>query len=414
MNHAPGPWYKSAMLPLSDVLVLDLSRVLSGPYCSMYLADFGARVIKIERPGAGDDTRAFGPPFVGGESTYYLSINRNKESVALDLKSPEGLSLVRRLAGRADVLLENFRPGVMERLGLSYPALRQDNPRLIYCSISGFGSQEDRPGYDVVVQGMGGLPSLTGEPDGAPMKVGVSIADLSAGLHALCGILIALHARHRTGRGQHVDISMLDGQVALLTYHATMYLNAGVEPRRMGNQHPSIAPYETYRTADGFINIAAANDGLFRDLCQALAPHGLDPSLPGDPRFARNPDRVRNRAALSEILEPLLMMKPSVVWLSALEQAGIPCGPILSVPQLLSLPVVQDRQMMVSVPHPALAAQGGPPEVQVTGVPIRLSETPGAVRAAPPLLGQHTAALADLLGLTEEELRGLRQRGVIA
>lgn len=406
------------MLPLDDVLVLDLTRVLSGPYCAMYLADFGARVLKIEKPGEGDDTRAFGPPFVGGESTYYLSINRNKESIAIDLKAREGQALVRRLAGKADVLLQNFRPGVLDRLGLSYAALREDNPRLICCSISGFGSDGDgerRPGYDVVVQGMGGFASLTGDLDGPPLKAGVSIADLVAGLNATIGVLVALHARARTGKGQHVDVSMLDGQVALLTYHASMYLNAGAIPRRMGNRHPSIAPYETYRTADGHLNIAAANDRLFIALCQVLAAAsgGPPPTLAADPRFAKNPDRVRNREALSQAIEPVLQSRPTADWLQALEAAGVPCGPILAVPEVLAHPEVLARQMVVSVPHPALAARGGPAEVRLTGVPIALSDTPGAVRTAPPLLGQHTAALAELLDLSARELDDLRARKII-
>lgn len=418
--------------PLSDLLVLDLSRVLSGPYCSMYLADFGARVIKIERPpgdeGAGDDTRAFGPPFVAGESTYYLSVNRNKESVAVDMKAPEGRRIIADLARRADILLENFRPGALDRLGLSYAALHKENPRLIYCSISGFGTDPadtpaearspfaTRPGYDVVVQGLGGFMALTGEPERQPLKSGLSIADLTSGLLAFSGILLALHARHRTGRGQHVDVSMLDGQVALLTYHAGMYLNGGREPRRMGNRHPSIAPYETYQTADGYINVAAANDGLWRALCRVLSDLGLPgEALFSDARFTSNSLRVQHREALGAALEPLLRGLPSQRWLERLEAAGVPCGPILSVPEVLGHPQVRHRQMVVDLPHPALEARGGPASIQVTGVPIKLSETPGQVRSAPPLLGQHTeSALRDLLGLSSEALRDLAARGVIA
>lgn len=422
--------------PLSDLLVLDLSRVLSGPYCSMYLADFGARVVKIERPpkgegeGAGDDTRAFGPPFIGGESTYFLSVNRNKESVAIDMKAPDGRRLIADLARRADILLENFRPGALDRLGLSYQTLRRENERLIYCSISGFGTDihrgdlrpaernpfVTRPGYDVVIQGMGGFMALTGEPDRPPLKSGLSIADLCSGLLAFSGILLALHARHRTGRGQHVDVSMLDGQVALLTYHAGMYLNAGREPRRMGNRHPSIAPYETYETADGFINIAAANDSLWRALCRVLGELALAPAgLADDPRFTSNSLRVQHREALGAVLEPLVRRLPSQRWLSTLEAAGIPCGPILTVPEVLHHPQVRHREMVVEVPHPSLAATGGPASIQVTGVPIKLSETPGQVRSAPPLLGEHTeSALTELLGLSSDTMRDLAQRGVIA
>jgi formyl-CoA transferase/CoA:oxalate CoA-transferase len=343
------------------------------------------------------------------------------------MKHPDGQALVRRLAERADVLLENFRPGVLDRLGLSYAALREANPRLIYCSISGFGRSpeadtgpgsdpwDSRPGYDVVVQGMGGFAALTGEAAGPPMKAGLSIADLVSGLNATIGVLLALHARTRSGRGQHVDVSMLDGQVALLTYHAGMYLNAGRVPRRMGNRHPSIAPYETYRTADGFINVAVASEGLWRAFCKLLMDRGLDgsPPLGGDPRFQRNRDRVEHREALGAALEPILLTRPSGEWLADLEAAGVPCGPILNVDELLGHERVRARGMVQAVPHPSLAARGGPAEVTLTGVPIKLSETPGALRAAPPLLGEHREALRDLLGLGEDELLDLQRRGVL-
>ena len=397
------------MLPLDDLLVLDLSRVLSGPYCSMYLADFGARVIKLEHPAGGDDTRGFGPPFVGGESTYFLSINRNKESVAIDFKHARGRELLRALASRADVLLENFRPGALGRLGLDYETVRQWNPRLIYCSISGFGHTGDpdwvrRPGYDLAIQGMGGLASLTGPADGPPYKVGTSIADIIAGLYALSGILVALHARARTGRGQHVDVSMLDGQISLLTYHAGIHFATGAVPTRKGNQHPSISPYETYRARDGFVNLAVGNDGQWRALCRAVgAP--LD-ALAEDPRFATNAARVGHRAELAAILEPIVAARDVADWLALCDGAGIPSGPILDVGQALAHPQVQARGMVVPLQHPT----AGP--IRVTGVPVRLSDTPGAVRTPPPRLGEHTrAVLAEVLGLDGAAIDALVREG---
>jgi crotonobetainyl-CoA:carnitine CoA-transferase CaiB-like acyl-CoA transferase len=398
------------MLPLDDLLVFDLTRVLSGPYCSMYLGDFGARVIKLENPSTGDDTRHFGPPFVGGESTYFMSINRNKESVAIDFKHERGRELALRLAEKADILVENFRPGALTKLGLDYPTLHARNPRLIYCSISGFGHTGDpqwtrRPGYDLVVQGMGGLASLTGEADGQPLKCGISIADLAAGLYGLIGILVALHARARTGRGQHVDVSMLDGQISLLTFHAGSFFATHEAPSRRGNKHPSIVPYETFLAADGWVNIACGNDALFRALC-ARVPELA--ALPADPRFATNGARVQNRVALGAILDPLVAAKPVAHWLELCESAGIPCGPILTVADALSHPQVHARGMVKTVAHPTAG------EVRVTGVPVALSETPGAVRSAAPTLGQHTrSVLGELLGLDGAAVESLEASGAI-
>ena len=397
------------MLPLDDLVVLDLSRVLAGPFCSMLLGDYGARVIKIERPDEGDDTRGYGPPFVGGESTYFLSLNRNKESVALDFKQPRGREIVLRLARLADVLVENFRPGVLERLGLGPGALLAENPRLVYVSVTGFGhaglpEYVRRPGYDVILQGEGGLPSLTGPEEGPPFRVGVPIADLCAGLYALAGALIALHARGRTGRGQHVDVSLLDGQISLLTYQAGIALNAGRAPERLGNAHASIAPYETYRARDGYLNIGCGNDGLFRALAGAIGR----PDLAADGRFRRNADRVVHRNALNEILVPLVQGRAVAEWLSVLDAAGVPCGRIATVPEALDHPQVRARDMVIELEH----AGAGP--IRVTGVPVRLSETPGSVRRPPPRLGEHTReSLAELLDLSDGELGELVRGRVI-
>ena len=389
--------YASDMLPLDDLTVLDLSRILSGPYCSMYLADFGARVIKLEHPDGGDDTRGFGPPFLGGESTYFMSINRNKESVAIDFKHEKGGELLRALAARADVLLENFRPGALSRLGLDYDAVRALNPRLVYCSISGFGHSGDpdwvrRPGYDLAIQGMGGLASLTGPADGPPYKVGTSIADMIAGLYALSGILVALHARARTGRGQHVDVSMLDGQISLLTYHAGIHFATGAVPARRGNQHPSISPYETYRARDGFVNIAVGNDAQWRALCRAVgAPLGG-----ARRRSALRQQRRARRAARRAGRDPRA------------DDRGAHRRRVDRAVRRRRHPVRPDPERLggagasagAGARHgrAARAPVGG--GIRVTGVPVRLSDTPGAVRTPPPRLGEHTrAVLAEVLGL---------------
>jgi crotonobetainyl-CoA:carnitine CoA-transferase CaiB-like acyl-CoA transferase len=395
------------MKPLDGILVLDLSRVLSGPFCTMQLADMGARVIKIEGK-EGDDTRGFGPPFLEGESTYFMSVNRGKESVVLDLKHPRGNAIARALARRADVVVENFRPGVAARLGLGYQALSQENPRLVYASISGFGQAglpeyTKLPGYDLVIQGLGGIPSLTGAPDGPPFKVGTSIADLVAGFYALQGILLALFARERTGRGQEVDISMLDGQLSLLTYQAGIYFATHRSPSRKGNQHPSITPYETYRAKDGYLNVAVGNDALFQKLAQLLG----EPALKA-PRFQQNSGRVAHREELAALLEPLFAERPVAEWVEKISAAGIPAGPISSVGEALSHPQALARGMVVEREHKKAGT------IQLTGVPVKLSETPGEAGSAPPTLGEHTdSALGGLLGLSPGELAALRAEGAI-
>lgn len=398
-----------SLKPLDDLVVLDLSRVLSGPYCTMNLADMGARVIKIEQPGSGDDTRGFGPPFLQGESTYFMSVNRNKESVTLNMKHKEGQELLWRLVEKADILIENFRPGVMQKLGFSYEACAARNPRLIYCSISGFGQKglpafTKKPGYDLVIQGLGGLQSVTGDKNTPPFKSGAAIADIISGMFATQGILLALIARGRTGRGQQVDISMLDGQVAFLTFLGGIYFATGRIPQRVGNAHQSIAPYATFAAKDGFLNLAVGNDALWEAFCTATEL----PSLREDPRFLTNPQRVVNRAELEAIIVPLLAEKTVAEWITRLDAAGIPCGPVLSVGEVLEHPQVVARDMVVPLNHP----KAGP--MRVTGVPVKLSDTPGAVVSPPPTLGQHTASvLEEVLGLSPQAVAELTSRGIL-
>jgi crotonobetainyl-CoA:carnitine CoA-transferase CaiB-like acyl-CoA transferase len=400
----PGPG------PLAGLLVLDLSRVLAGPYCSMMLGQLGARIVKIERPGAGDDTRGFGPPFVAGEAAYYLGCNSDKESVAIDLDHPRGRALGQRLAARADVVLENFRPGTAEKLGLGYEALRAHNERLVYCSISGFGHSGlpeygRRGGYDLIVQGLGGIQSLTGPPEGPPFKVGTSIADLASGLHAVIGILAALEARHRTGRGQHVDVSMLDGQITLLSYQAQIHWATGADPRRMGNAHPNLVPYETYAASDGHFNIGVGTDAMFGALCRAV---GRVEWL-ADTRFSTNAARVENRDALGTLLAPLFAARPVGEWLALCDRLAIPAGRIQSVSQAVAHEQVRARGTVRALPHPTAGT------VNVVGLPFLLSDTPAGPRRAAPLLGEHTdAVLNELCGADTGELAALRRDGVIA
>jgi formyl-CoA transferase/CoA:oxalate CoA-transferase len=392
--------------PLAGLRILDLTRVLSGPYCTMLLADMGARVIKIEQPGRGDETRAWGPPFVADESAYFLSVNRNKESVTLDFKQPAGRRLLDRLIERSDIVVENFRPGALERLRLDYAALAPARPDLIYCSISGFGNsgpRREEPGYDAVIQAEGGLMSVTGDADGPPFRVGVAIADLVAGLLAAQGVLLALVARGRTGRGQHVDISMLDGVVSLLSYHASMFLTSHVVSRRVGNRHATIAPYDTMSAADGEFFLAVGNDDQFRRLCAVAGTA----ALVDDERFATNPARVVHYGELRPQLLEVLRRRPKAHWIAELTAAGVPCGDVREVPDVLADPQVLARRMIEVVEH----ASVGP--MKVLGVPIKLSDTPGAVRTAPPTLGQHTAQVLAELGVPDGELASLRRTQVI-
>jgi len=388
--------------------VLDLTRVLSGPYCTMLLADMGARVIKIERPGRGDDTRAWGPPFVAGESSYFLSINRNKESVALDFKHPEGRAILDRLIAQADVLVENFSPGTLDALGLGYAALSATHPRLVYASITGFGATgpgRDRPGYDAVIQAEGGLMSITGPGDGDPHRLGVAIADIVAGLYAAQGITMALLVRERTGKGQFVDVGMLDAVASLLTYQAGIHFTTGQVPTRMGNRHPSIAPYDTLPAADGTLVLAVGNDRQWRTFCRVT---GLD-DLADDERYATNAARVRHYDELKPVLAAVLRARTRQAWIDALVPAGVPCASVRGLDEVLADPQLAAREMIETVRHPSAG------DLRVLGLPIKLSDTPGAVTTPPPRLGEHTAAvLEDVLGLGPAEIDRLHRAGAVA
>jgi crotonobetainyl-CoA:carnitine CoA-transferase CaiB-like acyl-CoA transferase len=391
----------TALGPLAGITVLDLSRVLSGPYCTMQLADMGARVIKIEHPDRGDDTRAWGPPWVEGESSYFLSINRNKESVAIDFKTTDGRALLDRLIARADILVENFRPGTLARMGLDYATLAQLHPRLIYASISGFGQTGPRSheaGYDAMVQAEGGLMSITGSPDAPPVRLGVAISDIAAGMFTVQGILLALIARGTTGRGQQVDISMLDATAALLTYQAQRTLVTGTAPTRLGNRHASIAPYDTFDTADGTLVLAVGNDDQWQRFCRMAERADL----------STNELRVRHYADLHPLVAGILRAAPLQIWLTRLREAGVPAGAVRQIDAVMHDAQIIAREMVTTVEHPSIGA------LQVLGVPVKLSETPGSVRTAPPVLGQHTATvLHHDLGLTAVEVSALALAGVV-
>jgi crotonobetainyl-CoA:carnitine CoA-transferase CaiB-like acyl-CoA transferase len=394
--------------PLDGIVVLDLTRVMSGPYCSMMLGDMGARVIKIEHPMCGDDTRHWGPPFQEGESAYFLSVNRNKESVALDFSVPEGRALLDRLLAQADVVMENFRPGVMARLGLDYASLSAVYPRLVYCSISGFGQSGPRsqePGYDAVAQAAGGLMSITGLPDGPPIRPGLPIADLASGMFAASGILAALFDRERTGRAQAVDVALLDSVAALLTYQAAAYFATGVAPQRLGNRHATIAPYDLFNASDGEFILAVGNDAQFQRCCEVI---GLD-ALARDARFATNRDRVSRYDELRDVLAAQFRTAPRATWLERLRAAGVPAGPVHDVREFFADRYVRDRGLVTTMDH----ASAGP--LDMVRSPISMSGTPTSVKTPPPLLGQHTAAvLKEILGLDDEEVRQLEAQRVIA
>ncbi len=397
--------------PLVGLRVLDLTRVLAGPTCTQMLGDLGAEIIKIEKPGAGDDTRGFAPPFMPGtrESAYFVGVNRNKRSVTVDIAKPEGQALVRKLLADCDILAENFKVGALAKYGLGYEDIHRDFPNIIYCSITGFGQTgpyAPRPGYDSLIQAMGGVMSLTGEPDGLPQKVGVPVADLFAGLYGCIGILAALRHREKTGQGQQVDIGMLDTHVAWLANQGMNYLATGENPPRLGNQHPNIVPYQVFPTSDGYLVLSVGNDPTFARFCQNT---GLDHLLV-DERFGTNAARVANRQLVTDTLTPVMRAKTTTEWVDKLEALKIGCGPINTLEQVFADPHVQARGVVVNMPH----AQAPSGTVQVIANPVRLSETPADYRITAPMLGEHTdEVLRDLLGLDAGEIAGLRERGVV-
>jgi len=402
--------------PLTGLRIFDLTRILAGPTCTQLLGDLGADVIKIERPGEGDDTRKWGPPYLKDaegretrESAYYLSSNRNKRSVTIDIARPEGQALAKRLIAGCDILVENFKVGGLARYGLSYADLKDQFPGLVYCSITGFGQSgpyAPRAGYDYLAQGMGGMMSLTGEPAGTPMKVGVGIADVMCGMYAATAILAALRHRDATGEGQHIDLALLDTQVAWLVNEGLNYLTSGRLPRRLGDEHANIVPYKVMPCSDGHVIVAVGNDAQFARFCSFAGA----PELAEDPRFATNSDRVRNREALYAILPDYTRRKKQQEWVDGLSRLGVPSGPVNTLDQVFEDPQVRHRGMKLAMPDPN--AEGG--HVDLIANPIRLSGTPVEYRHVPPALGQHTdAILAELLGLDDAEIGDLRERGVI-
>ncbi len=395
--------------PLSGLRVLDLTRVLAGPTCTQMLGDLGAEVIKIERPEAGDDTRGFAPPFVPNtkESAYFVGVNRNKKSVTLDIAKPEGQAIILKLLEHCDILVENFKVGALAKYGLGYEQLAKAHPRLIYCSITGFGQTgpyAPRPGYDALIQAMGGVMSLTGEPNGSPQKVGVPVADLFAGLYGCIGILAAVNHRNNTGQGQQIDIGMLDTHVAWLANQGMNYLATGENPQRLGNQHPNIAPYQEFPTKDGYIILAVGNDPTFERFCKAFGQE----ALLTDPRFATNPIRVQNRQLVTDTLTPVMKSKTTAEWIEALEALKIGCGPINTLEQVFADPHVQARQMVVEMAH------GSGETVKVIANPVKLSATPPSYRSAPPVLGEHTQnVLTDVLKMSAADIAALKEKGIL-
>jgi crotonobetainyl-CoA:carnitine CoA-transferase CaiB-like acyl-CoA transferase len=403
--------------PLSHIRVVDLSRVLAGPWASQNLADLGAEVVKIERPGIGDDSRAFGPPWVKDasgrdtkDSAYFTSANRGKKSITLNVAAPEGQAIARELARASDVLIENYKYGDLARYGLGYDDLKALNPRLIYCSVTGFGQTgpyRERPGYDFMIQGMGGMMSVTGEPDGAPgggpQRAGVPIADIITGMYASIAICAALAGRERTGRGQHLDLALLDSQIALLAYQNTNYFSTGEPPKRIGNLHPNIVPYQPFRTRDGDVILACGNDNLFRKFCEAAGCA----ELVGDARFSTNGKRVENRAELTRLLQEVFRKRKTSEWVDLLEAAGVPNGPINNIAQVYAEPQVKARGVRVELTN----ASGV--KVPLVASPMRFSETPVEYRLAPPALGQHTEEVLRGLGKSDAEITALRAKKIV-
>jgi len=392
--------------PLENIVVLDLTRVLAGPYCAMVLADYGCDVVKIEPPGVGDDSRAFGP-FIGKESAYFMSLNRNKRSMTLNLKEQEARDLFKNMVKKADIVLENYRPGTMEKFGLGYEELKKINPRIIYAACSGFGHTgpySQKPGYDILAQAMGGIMSITGPEGGEPVRVGASIGDIIAGLFTTIGVLMALHHRTISGEGQKIDVSMLDCQLAILENAIARYFVSGVAPGPLGTRHPSITPFDAFKSKDGSIIVGAGNDRLWEKLCDIIGR----PELKADDRFKSNSLRTQNFKALYPYLDSAFQSKTTAEWIADLEAAGIPCGPINTIDKAVTDPQVLARDMIVETDHPV----AGP--VKMAGAPVKMSATPGSVDTPAPMLGQHTAEiLQQLLGLTAAEIEDLHKRNIL-
>lgn len=401
--------------PLKGIRVFDMTRILAGPSATQILGDMGADILKIEKPGQGDDTRKWGPPFVKDkdgkdttESSYYLSANRNKKSLSLDFTKPEGLAIAKKLLSTCDILFENYKSGTLEKYGLGYEQIKKEFPRLIYCSLTGFGHTgpyKDLAGYDFLIQGMGGIMSLTGPADGEPCKIGVAQTDLITGLYALSGILAALYAREKTGKGQFIDISLLDAQVASLSNAGQYYLTSGKVTPRMGNAHPTIVPYEAFAASDGYIILAIGNDKQFQDFCAFVNRADLYQ----DARFAENKNRVKNRSVLIPIVRDILKQKPGKYWINELEKRGVPCGPVNDLAQVFADPQVQARDIVTNMIHPL-----SPDQIKLIANPLRFSETPVTYRNPPPVLGADTnAILKQELALTDQDISNLKQKGVV-
>lgn len=391
--------------PLDGIKVIDLTRVLAGPFCTMMLADLGAEIIKIEKPGSGDDSRAFGP-HLHGESAYFMSINRGKKSLTLDLKAEKGREVFLKLIETADILVENFKPGVMKKLGLDYDSLKKINPRLIYCASSGFGQTgpySSRPAYDLIIQGMGGLMSITGPDASQPTKVGSSIADIFAGVFSVIGILSALHHRNSTGKGQMVDVAMLDCMVAILENAIARFTGSGIDPVPIGNRHPSIAPFTSVKTSDGYINIACGNDALWIKLCEIIERS----ELAADERFISNRSRCDHMPELLPMLNEAMCSRPAAYWLEKLEAGHVPAGPINTISQVLADPQVLARDMLLELVHPIAG------KIKIPGSPVKLSDTPAAVKSPAPVLGQHNEEILASLGYTSQQIEAFKTQAVI-
>ena len=395
------------MKALDGVRVLDLTRALAGPFCTLMLGDYGADVIKIELPGTGDDTRTWGPPFIGEESAYFLSINRNKRSLTLNFKEPQAVEIFLKLVEDTDVIVENFTPGVMERLGLGYETIKAANPKIVYCSISGFGQTgpyQKRPAYDQIMQGVSGLMSITGDPEGEPEKIGIAVTDIGAGMWAAFAVLAALHHRQKNGEGQYIDLAMLDAQVAWLTYQAAFFFATNTPPKRLGKAHPTLVPYQAFMAQDGkYFNVAVGSERLWERFCQGIKREDLK----DNPDYATNGDRVRNRTKIVPLLQEFFLKRPSLEWVEDLQAANVPAGPINDLAEVFSDPQVLHRQMLLEMPHPTLGS------IKQTGLPLKFSLTPGGLDRHPPLLGEHNQEILQGLGYSAAQIEEMAEHSVI-